>query len=246
MNKWYDDNNFWVQNSDKLFNAEHFSNAADEVEQLIRLQKMEKGEKVLDLCCGPGRHAIELARAGLNVTAVDITPSYIETAAGKAENEKLSAEFLVGDMRTFVKENYFDHAILMYTSLGYFEDNSQNQLVLNNIFNSLKQKGSLVIDVVGREILKPIFRERDEYIQDGITYIEERKVNSEWNWIENKWTTIVKGVKEEYRLSHWLYSAEDLTRMIKEAGFNSSTVCGSLKGLPYDDNAERLIAVAYK
>lgn len=246
MYRWYDDNNFWVRNSDKLFNEERLSKAADDVKKIIQLLKMEKDKNVLDLCCGLGRHAIELARSGMNVTAVDITSDYIDMAKRKIKDESLNVEFLVGDMRTFMRKNYFDHAILMYTSLGYFEDNSQNQLVLNNIFNSLKHGGSLIIDVVGKEILKPIFREKDEYIDGGITYIEERRVNSDWNWIENKWTTIKEGVKEEFRLSHWLYSENDLKQMLKEAGFASSNIFGSLGGSPYDDNAERLIAVAYK
>jgi len=246
MNKWYDDNNFWVQNSDKLFKEDYLLKAAGEVEQLIRLQKMEKGNAVLDLCCGPGRHAIELARAGMNVTAVDITPSYIEAAENLVKHENLGINFLVGDMRTFVKENYFDHAILIYTSLGYFEDNTDNLNVIQNIFKSLKPNSSLAIDIMGREVLKRKFRERDEFEIGDTKYIEERKVNDAWSWVENKWTTTKDGVKNEFTLSHWLYSADDLMQMIKEAGFNSSTVYGSLTGLPYDDNAERLIAVAYK
>jgi len=55
---------------------------------------------VLELACGPGRHALEFARRGYRVTGVDRTARYLETAREKAGEEGLDVEWVEADMRT--------------------------------------------------------------------------------------------------------------------------------------------------
>ncbi|PYM56158.1 MAG: SAM-dependent methyltransferase, partial [Candidatus Rokuibacteriota bacterium] len=70
MAEWYEDESFWESVYPVTFAAERFAVGADEAGAALTLAGVERGA-VLDLCCGPARHAVPLARRGFTVTAVD-------------------------------------------------------------------------------------------------------------------------------------------------------------------------------
>jgi hypothetical protein len=76
--------------------------------------------------------------------------------------------------------------------------------------------------------------------------LEERKICKNWSWIDNRWILIKDGKKEEYKISHRIYSAVELTALLNECDFNSIDAYGDLTGKPYDHTAKRLILVAHK
>ena len=89
MKIWYEDDDFWEVMGPKLFSEDHWKKAPEEVQKIIALLGIEPVAHVLDLCCGPGRHSLELARRGFTVTAVDRTLRYLEDAKKRAEQENL-------------------------------------------------------------------------------------------------------------------------------------------------------------
>ncbi len=92
-NAWYSEDAFWHLFEPVLFNPQRIARAREEVDSLARLLPIEPGSSVLDLCCGIGRHSLELARRGCHVTGVDHTQTYIEKARTAAAQEGLAAEF---------------------------------------------------------------------------------------------------------------------------------------------------------
>jgi len=96
---WYDQDQFWEIIEPFLFSEQRQIDAKDEVKNLIKLLKMKKNDRILDLCCGIGRHSIELARMGFQVIGVDRTSNYIEKARQDAELKKLEIDFIISDMR---------------------------------------------------------------------------------------------------------------------------------------------------
>jgi SAM-dependent methyltransferase len=232
--------------SHKLFAEKNPAETKKEIDQMISLTGFSLNSKILDLCCGQGRHSLELAKRGFEVTGVDRTMRYLEKAKSEASEKDISIEFIKDDMRNFQRSNYFNAIIIMYTSFGYFEDQNENMKVLCNSFSSLKKKGLLLIDVVGKEILQRKFTERESFELDGITYIEERKVINNWSRIENRWIMLKDNLQKEFKLSHWIYSENELKKMLGNAGFSSVKIFGDLAGKKYDENAERLIAIAVK
>ena len=70
-----------------------------QVDFLIDKLELKGNERILDLACGFGRHSLEFARRGYEVTGVDITPAYIGYAAKQAGKEKLNAAFICRDIR---------------------------------------------------------------------------------------------------------------------------------------------------
>lgn len=246
MIKWHDNDEFWDAMSHKLFAEKSPFETKKEIDQIIHLTGISPGSSILDLCCGQGRHSLEFARRGFKITGVDRTEKYLEHAKRESSRENLSAKFIKDDMRNFRKDNFYKLIISMYTSFGYFEKHEENVQVLKNCNKSLTKNGKLLIDLVGKEILKNKFKEHESFEIDGITYIEKRKVIGDWEKIENKWIMIKENEKKEFILTHWVYSAEEIKEMLSETGFFSAKIFGDLSGSKYDENAQRLIAVAVK
>ena len=100
---WYEDESFWRTFAPTMFHRERLDATAEEINQIIELLDIEKGAKILDLCCGIGRHSLELARRGYRVVGVDLTQEYLAKARKQAESEGLNIEFVRNDMRDSVK-----------------------------------------------------------------------------------------------------------------------------------------------
>ncbi len=246
MKPWHQDDSFWKEFAPVLFNPQRMERTKEEVENIISLLNLRPGVSVLDLCCGPGRHSLELARRRFSVTGVDRTRIYLAEARKKAKKEGLEIDFIQKDMRSFCKPNSFDVAINFFTSFGYFEDEKDDKKVLENVYRSLKKGGVFLIDTVGKEVLARRFQGRDWYEINDIIILEEGKVCKDWTWVESHWIMIKDGKKHETKVTHRLYSAAELSALLKDCGFNSVFVYGDLTGAPYDDKAKRLILAGHK
>jgi len=246
METWHENDDFWETMAPSMFSEERWDAAPVEIDQAISLLGVDPKGAILDLCCGPGRHSLELARRGFRVTGVDRTTAYLEKARKQAEREGLAIEFVQDDMRRFCRPDTFDSVMMMFTSFGYFEKPAENRQVLANAYRSLKNQGTLVIEMMGKEVLARIFLERDWHEHDGVIFLQERKVNKNWSWIENRWIMLEGQNRREFKVSHWIYSAAELSALLKKCGFSSVDVYGDLEGAPYDHTAKRLVAVAHK
>jgi len=182
-----------------LFSEERLKAAPQEVDQVSALLQLQPDSKVLDVCCGVGRHSLELARRGHCVTGVDRTAAYLSEARKRAEAESLPAEFVQQEMKAFCRLDAFDAAISMFTSFGYYEEPADNQQVLANICASLRESGKLLVDLHGRENLARVFRPRDWHRVGDYMVIEERVLADDWSRITNHWM-LIKG-SERHTLS---------------------------------------------
>lgn len=243
---WYEDESFWKTFSPTMFTQERLDTAADEIDKVIKLLDIEKGAKVLDLCCGIGRHSLELARQGYKVVGVDLTEEYLAKARKQADSEGLNIEFVRNDMRHFCQPESFDAVINMLTAFGYFESAEEDKRVLSNIYSSLNKGGKLVLDIMSKEVLARIWQQRDWHEQDGRIFLRESKLTQNWSWVENRWILLEDSKQQEFRFGHRVYSAVELSGLLTDCGFKSVTCYGDLDGADYDHNAKRLIAVAIK
>ena len=245
--EWYAREDLWSAWAPILFNEQRLESTVSEVDSIISLLGMQPGDRVLDLCCGIGRHAVELARRGYSVVGVDRTRPYIERARNAAASADVRVEFVVEDMRDFCRPDCFDVALSMFTSLGYFEKVSEEMRVLSNVFRSLRPNGKFLVDVAGKEIIARRFVERwwNEY--EGGLVLHERRVVEDWARLENRWRLFdSSGQWHEWHFRHRIYSAVELKDMLRHAGFAHFDTYGGLDGSPYDHMAQRLITVAYK
>ena len=244
--RWYENDLFWETFRAELFSAERLSATPQEVDQLVELLQLQPRAKVLDLCCGVGRHSLELARRGYAVTGFDRMASFLEQARAAAQAEGLGVDFVQGDIRRFCALEEFDVVVNLYTSFGYFEDADDDKRVLLNAYASLKRGGKLLVEMMGKEVLARIFQPRDWHERNGSLFLREVEVAQDWSWIENRWVLFENGERKEFTFGHRVYSAVELTSLLKRCGFVQVEVFGSLAGAPYDHQAQRLVAVAVK
>ena len=234
MKAWHEDDEFWAAMAPLFFDEGHWTSAPVEAERALALLGVEPGAAILDLCCGPGRHSLELARRGFRVTGVDRMAAYLQEARRRAGEERLTVELTLDDMRRFTRPGAFDAAVNLSTSFGYFESPDEDGRVLLNLHRSLK---------AARD-----FRPTERHdLGDGTVILEERRISKDGTRYEKRRRVVADGrVRHEFNVAHRLYSALALSALLEECGFRAVETYGSLAGVPYDENAEHLVAVARK
>ena len=102
-----------------------------EIDRLEALLAVRPPLRILDLPCGQGRHAIELARRGYDVTGVDLSPFLLKVAEERARADGIRVRWLAGDMRHPIVGESFDVVLNLFTSLGYFADEADDAKVVD-------------------------------------------------------------------------------------------------------------------
>jgi SAM-dependent methyltransferase len=244
--EWFDNDALWRETYPFLFTDARFARAAETVRKALKLGK-PRGKSALDLCCGPGRCSVALARRGFTVTGVDRTKFLLDKARARARASGLKVEWIQADMRDFRRANAYDVALSIFTSFGYFEDPDDDVAVLRNIFDSLRPGGVLVVDLFGKENLARSFQPASSStLPDGSMLLENRRIVDGWSRIANTWTIIRRGRARHFSLNLNLYSGQELRDRLERAGFVSVKLFGDLDGRPYDIDARRLVVVARK
>ncbi|MCX7654909.1 MAG: class I SAM-dependent methyltransferase [Treponemataceae bacterium] len=213
----------------------------------LELPGQDASLHVLDQCCGTGRIAVELALKGASVTGVDITSSYLEAAAESAQNAGVPVELIRHDVRLFVRPEYFDGVVNLYTSFGYFADSEDDVLVVRNAYDSLKKGGYYIVETLSKEIEARDFIESEWFERGGYLVLTHYRILDAWRRLENQWMLIdTRGNRYEKRFCQRLYSATELVDLFSEVGFAHIEVYGGWDLRPYDQDARTLIVVGKK
>ena len=244
MPDWFADESFWAEIYPFEFPLPVLDAGVAQVDKAIALSGVRGGD-ALDLGCGPGRHAIPLARRGFRVTAVDLSAFHLTKARERAEAAQVAVEFVQSDMRAFVRADAFDLAVSLFTSFGYFEDPADDLRVLRHVHQSLRPGGVLVMDVASKErlarVLHPTLSQR---AVDGALLVQRHQIVEDWTRVRNEWTVVRDGRARTFEFLLRIYSGQELRALLGAAGFATVTLYGSLDGRPYDLEAERLVVVA--
>lgn len=244
--EWWED----IYNRDiyfRLYETEDTKLAAEEVEGVINLLKIQPSAKILDLCCGYGRHSVELAKKGFKVVGVDISEKQIQHAIKRVKESNTDVIFQIKDARKLDFNEEFDFVINMFLSFGYFKSEKEDKDVLKGVFKALKPGGKFLMDFwnAEKEIrdLKPIITEKIK----NISIVKEWKfdaANKRLNW--KNIVTFPDGQKESWKHSIKAYTVAEIKKLIEEAGLKFEKVYGSLKGEEYTSNSPAAIIVAVK
>ncbi len=162
-----------------------------EVDHLITTLKLLPHHRILDAPCGPGRHSLELSRRGYTVTGIDFNPPVIDRARSLAQEEGLSPEFQLGDLRSLEFDAEFDRVLCLWGSFGYFSD-EENAAHLRGVYRALVPGGAFYLDAFLTESLYPTFRARDWawWGNEGERYrvIEDRAFDLGTSRVNVTWT----------------------------------------------------------
>jgi SAM-dependent methyltransferase len=243
---WFEDEGFWAATYPIIFPDERFVVAEEQVDKILKLVGFQPGA-VLDLACGPGRHAVALARQGIKVTAVDLTEFLLCKARERASQAGVEVEFVREDMRRFVRPGAFDVALSMFSSFGYFGDRREDLLVLQNLRESLKSGGACLIDVPGKEMLgRQAHSARVVEQPNGVLFVEWSEILDDWTRVRTQWILIEGGQARAFSLELTVYSGQEIKDLLVRAEFAEVTLFGDLDGSPYGPHADRLIALGRK
>lgn len=219
---------------------------AQEVGFIAEVLGLPAGADILDLYCGYGRHAIELAKRGYRVTGVDATEAFLAIAGQKAAEEGADVAFRLLDMRDLDYDGEFDAVINMFAAFGYFSD-SENAAVLGKVATALRPGGLFLIDLLnrdwmGRNNLNRYWRHPSgEYVlsykvelQRGVAMMKRVLLNQ------------VTGAKIQNDFVLRAYSLEEMTTLLAKCSLAVKATYGGFDARPYGPEDPRMIILAEK
>ncbi len=201
-----------------LYRNRDMAEAEQFIVALCDYLQAEPGSNALDLACGRGRHALVMARQGLQVTGLDLSESSLAEATQLAEKHPaLKLGFARHDMRAVFAHNHFDLVFNLFTSFGYFDDEEEDQKVIAAVLAALKPGGRFVFDFLHAPFVQETFVPSEEKTIDGVDFAISRHITDTW---------IVKQINvtdagHQYRFFEKVrhYSPESLERLLLSQGF---------------------------
>lgn len=225
-----------------LYNSRNQEEAELFIDKLCDFLKPAPNSKMLDIACGKGRHSIYLNKKGFDVIGTDLSYASIRFAK-KFENSTL--QFFVQDMRNLFYINYFDFALNLFTSFGYFDTDKDHINALKSFAKSLKKDGLLVMDYMNSEKIARNLVPNEVKVIDGIMFTISRKITN---------SKIIKSISFSDKNQNFSFSEEvmaftfsDFERLFKAAGLQICHTFGDYDLNPFDVNqSDRLIFICKK
>jgi SAM-dependent methyltransferase len=206
------------------------------------------GGRILDLCCGYGRHTVPMADKGYEMVGLDLSLDMLRHALARAQAKNLSIKFVHGDIRDLNFEEVFDGAYCLDTSFGFFTEH-ENIAVLSGIFAALKRGGRFMLDVVNRDYIVNDIPMRNWWEGDGCLVQEDIEFDHTTSRLETKrFVVFADGMQREFNISIRLYALHELLQMVRLVGFQVLQVSGSVhsRGSYFGAESARLMVLCEK
>jgi D-alanine-D-alanine ligase len=205
---------------------ENDRNTAEEVDLLIRSVGIERNDRILDLCCGQGRHSLELASRGFPyVTGLDRSRYLIRLARKRGRQRNLQVSFHEGDARRFrLGDAEFHCVCILGNSFGYFERPEDDLAVLEAVERALGSGGSLVMDLMDGDWMRNHFEPRSwEWVDQNHFVCRERDLAGDGDRLISREVVVhaERGVIADQFYAERLYSKERLETLLARAGFTN-------------------------
>ena len=220
-----------------------------EVALVERTLDLKRGDRVLDLCCGPGRHAVTLAGRGYRVTGLDLNAEFLQMARRSAGAEGVGLETVRGDMRAIPFGGGFDAVINMFTSFGYLESEEDDIQVLRGVAGALRPGGKFLLDTINREWVVSNYVQNDWHADhDGTVYLEHRDLDLLTSRNHVSFAVIAPDGTRRQSIGHKvrLYTLTEMVGLLGRAGLTIEATYGGFDAEPYGVATRRMIVVARK
>ena len=230
----------------KLFNAlyvktdgdvvENVENTRRDVDFIVSAAAIQPVSDILDLCCGQGRHGLELARRGFrNVVGVDRSRYLIRLARKRAQTEHLQVVFKEGDARNpRLPDSSFDCVVVMGNSFGYFSNKQDDEKVLATVGKMLRASGQLVLDITDGAYMAEHFERRSwEWIDEHHFVCRERSISQDKERLISREVIVhdEMGVIADQFYAERLYTKEGISRLLEKTGFRNVRHHGTTEAL---------------
>ena len=214
-----------------------------QVDFVERALGLEPRARLLDLGCGHGRHANELARRGYRVIGVDLVPGFLEVARAEAARDGLTVDFVDGDVRALALEGLIDHAVCLFDAFGFLDDEG-NAAFLQAVHASLRPGGGLLLDLrnrdwVARSILPVTVLDKGDDMM-----VDRHVFDAESGRLVDRRTYVRDGRVRHVSFSVRLYACSEITALLGSCGFAVERVWGGWDGAPLSLAKNRMLLQA--
>jgi D-alanine-D-alanine ligase len=224
-----------------------------EIDIFTSLVPMQSHDRILDLCGGQGRHALELCRRGFRCcTVLDYSQPLIDIGQREAIGQRSSVQFVQGDARhTALPPEAFDHVLILGNSLGYIPEPDADLHILKESLRLLKPRGWLLLDVTdGNAVCTTLAPLAWHEIGDDVVVCRQREVKDGRICAREMVLSKAHGMIRDRTYCIRLYAAEDLTALVALAGFGSVQVFSDASAMNRGDDVgcmnRRLVVSARK
>jgi SAM-dependent methyltransferase len=212
------------------------------IKAIVEFLNLSKGEKVIDIACGKGRHAKTMAKLGLDVTGIDLSPnSIVEANLCACANLK----FDVWDMRKTYMAKTYDVVFNLFSSFGYFSDDSEDLACIHAFAENLKPGGLLVFDYLNTEWAVKNMKHREIIQRNELQFHIEKKLEN--GFIKKKVDFLVNGENYSFEEQLKVINEYKIKTMLQQSGFIVQHTFGDYHLAPFESSrSPRLIIVAKK
>jgi len=247
--KWYKD----LFSKEDPFRAERYSESESsrkEVDFVIEALGLNPDDKILDLCCGQGRHLIDLMRRGYDVVGVDLSEYMLSKCREAASKEGLEPQLIQADMRELPFNSEFDAIIIMWNSFGYLESDVENQKALDKISQALKPGGRLLLDhLINRDSFQKRFGGSKSWYENeaGDIFLSEPTFDSIAGRMHEREICIrANGERSESSFDLRIYTYGELEKMLDASGMMVKSVWGDRSFSEFTSESKAMEIVAVK
>lgn len=245
MAEWWE--NFFDADYLRVYEDHDMDRAEAEAAFVQKVLKLRRGQRVLDVCCGYGRHAVLFAKAGLDVTGFDRSRLFIGNGKRAARKARVKVTWVQGDVRTMVVEPDFHAAVSLFTSIGFFSTEDENYQVVARSAAALKPGGQFLLDTFNRDSLVRCPHGRNwQPIRGGIMLaspafdIEKSRLTVERTLI------LQNGRRRMAGFSLRIYTLAEVVAMFERASLEVTRTYGDFRGSKYTLDSPRIIVVGRK
>jgi SAM-dependent methyltransferase len=200
------------------------------------------GRRVLDLACGPGRHAAQLAARGARTVGLDLSLPLLARARQRTRG---SVALVRGDMRRLpFAPAVFDVVVNLFTSFGYFADDTQHLAVVRGAATLLRPGGTFVLDYFNAAAVRASLVPREERTTGRERVVIERRLSPDGRHVLKEMHLLDDGRSFVERVR--LFSPDDLAALLGAAGLRVSDRFGDYAGGPVSPDAPRAILVGVR
>lgn len=240
----------WYRNwfADELYMDIYAHRDGSEARQAVDLFERIAGEAtphrcVLDLACGSGRHAFELARRGHRVAAADLSPTLLVAAHRKTRRHAAHVALVRSDMRRLAfRTGSFGAVLQLFTAFGYFRSDKENAAVIGQVRDVLTPGGWYMLDFFNSTQLREQLVPESEQHFDNIRVVQERHIRDDR--VEKRIRIFHDGRERIFRESVRLFTLDDFRRMFQQHRLTLEHVFGDYTGAAFEASSPRCLMFA--
>ena len=198
--------------------------------------------RVLDLCCGFGRHSLALLELGLDVYGVDLSAELLAQAGDLPGGAALEGRLVRADARAVpFASATFDGLVNLFSSFGYFGPEGDLE-VLDEIARLLRPGGRAILDLMNPPLVRSNLVPHSSTERDGARLLESRVLRQAGRWVtKDVRLSLPSGEERRWREEVRLYETHELAELLAPRGLEITDVDGDFSGAPYDELAPRQI-----